>query len=115
MVLSQGHHHLPKRSFSVSRRNHSVSPSIKRPAGPVRTESTLSCSRLEKAIANRKPTGVKADPATNFWTVYKKVAEEHDNGMVSQYIGDLDTSLLFVSRPTSPECLISLIQVLFPH
>ena len=33
----------------------------------------------------------------DFWTVYKKVADEHDNDLVSRYAGDLDTSLLFVS------------------
>ena len=34
---------------------------------------------------------------THFWTVYKKVADEHDSDMVAKYVGDLDTSLLFVS------------------
>ncbi|KAF9646017.1 hypothetical protein BDM02DRAFT_3076221, partial [Thelephora ganbajun] len=29
------------------------------------------------------------------WTAYKKVADEHDNDLVSKYVGDLDTSLLF--------------------
>jgi hypothetical protein len=53
--------------------------------------------RFEKAIANWKPTKIKTDPTTNFWTVYKKVADEHDNDLVSKYVGDLDTSLLFVS------------------
>ncbi|KAF9649361.1 hypothetical protein BDM02DRAFT_3094942, partial [Thelephora ganbajun] len=38
---------------------------------------------------------IKTDPTTNFWTVYKKVADEHDNDLVSKYVGDLDTSLLF--------------------
>jgi hypothetical protein len=57
--------------------------------------------RLEGAIANWKPARVKTDPTTNFWTVYKKVADEHDNDMASKYLGDLDTSLLFVSVLTS--------------
>ena len=60
-------------------------------------ESAPSCFRLEKAIANCKPTKIKTDPTTNFWTVYKKVADEHDDDLVSKYVGDLDTSLLFVS------------------
>jgi hypothetical protein len=65
--------------------------------GPVRTESALSYSRLEGAIAKWKPGRIKTDPTTNFWTVYKKVADEHDTDIVSKYVGDLDTSLLFVS------------------
>jgi len=54
---------------------------------------------------------VRADPITNFWTVYKRVADEHDNELVSKYVGDLDTSLLFVSGFTSPTRLIRLTQV----
>ena len=57
--------------------------------------------RFEKAIASFKPTKLKNNPATHFWTVYKKVADEHDNDLVSKYVGDLDTSLLFVSAFTS--------------
>ena len=64
------------------------------------TEPALSCFRLEKAIASWKPATAEVDPTTNFWTVYKKVADEHDNEMVSKYIADLDTSLLFVSGST---------------
>jgi len=40
---------------------------------------------------------IKTDPITNFWTVYKKVADEYDNDMISRYAGDMDASLLFVS------------------
>ena len=72
------------------------------------TESTSSCFRLEKAIENWKPGRIKTNPATNFWTVYKRVADEHDNDLVSKYVGDLDTSLLFVSAFTSLARLISL-------
>jgi len=67
---------------------------------------------LEKAIANWKPARTKTDPITNFWTVYKKVADEHDTDLVSKYVGDLDTSLLFVSAFTSLACLIRLNKVL---
>ncbi|KAF9782717.1 hypothetical protein BJ322DRAFT_993722, partial [Thelephora terrestris] len=35
------------------------------------------------------------DPATNFWTVYKTVADEHDGDMLDKYSEDLDASLLF--------------------
>jgi len=55
---------------------------------------------LEKAITSLKPATAEADPTTNFWTVYKRVADEHDDEMVSKYIADLDTSLLFVSGYT---------------
>ena len=62
-----------------------------------RNESVPFCFRLEKAITELKPTPINIDPATNFWTVYKKVADEHDDDLLSKYAGDLDTSLLFVS------------------
>ena len=65
------------------------------------SEPTVFYPRFEKAIASLKPTKLKADPATHFWTVYKKVADEHDDDLVSKYAGDLDTSLLFVSAFTS--------------
>ena len=67
---------------------------------------------MEKAIATLKPAKIKTDPTTNFWTIYKKVADEHDNDLVSKYVGDLDTSLLFVSMFTSLACLIRLNQIL---
>ena len=63
--------------------------------------------RLEKAITELKTTPTDIDPATNFWTVYKKVADEHDGDMLDKYAGDLDTSLLFVSAFTSFACLMS--------
>jgi len=52
---------------------------------------------LEWAIEKLKPAGTETDPVSNFWTVYEKVADEHDNDMALKYLGDLDTSLLFVS------------------
>jgi len=80
--------------------------------GYARVGPTLSRSRLEKAIANWKSGEVKTDSTTNFWTIYKKVADEHDNDMVSGYVGDLDTSLLFVGVVTSLVRFFSLNQVL---
>ena len=74
-------------------------------------EPALSRFRLEKAITNWKPT--RTDPATNFWTVYKKIADEHDNDLVSKYVGNLDTSLLFVSTSVPLPRLVYLNQVLF--
>ena len=72
---------------------------------PAWSESTMFHFRFEKAIASLKPTKLRNTPATHFWTVYKKVADEHDNDLVSKYVGDLDTSLLFVSAFTPPHIL----------
>jgi hypothetical protein len=68
---------------------------------------------LEKAIADLKPPSNNIDPTTNFWTVYKKVADEHDDDLVLKYVGDLDTSLLFVSASASLARLDVLNRVLF--
>ena len=76
--------------------------------GPVQTKSTLPCIRLEKAITVLKPAKIETDPTANFWTAYKKVADEHDNELVSKYVGDLDTSLLFVSPFASLAYLVHL-------
>ena len=65
---------------------------------------------MEEAITSWKTGRIKTDPATNFWTVYKKVADEHDDDVVSKYVGDLDTSLLFVRTFTSLVRLLSLNQ-----
>jgi hypothetical protein len=80
--------------------------------GPVRTESALSCLRLEEAITNWKPATV-GDPTTNFWIAYKGVADEYDNDLVSKYLGDLDTTLIFVSVLASLTRLIRLNHVIF--
>jgi hypothetical protein len=63
----------------------------------VGADSVLFCFRLNKAITDLNLEQKSVDPVTQFWTVYRKVAEEHDNDMVAKYVGDLDTSLLFVS------------------
>ena len=73
----------------------------------------MSHPRLEKAITKLKPAKIETDPTANFWTVYKKVADEHDNDLVSKYVGDLDTSLLFVSLFTSVARLVHLNNILF--
>ena len=39
----------------------------------------------------------KTDPATQFWTVYRGVTDEHDEDLVSKYVEDLSNSLIFVS------------------
>ena len=79
----------------------------------VRTEAYLFRLRLEKAVADLKPPPNNIDPITNLWTVYKKVADEHDDDLVSKYAGDLDTSLLFVSVSTSLACLVLIDRVFF--
>ena len=81
----------------------------------VRSESVPLRLRFEKAIADWKPDKIGTDPTTNFWTIYKKVADEYDNDLVSKYVGDLDTSLLFVSPLASLVPLIFLNHVLFLH
>jgi len=67
--------------------------------GLVWSEIVLFRFRFEKVVANQKPT--KTDSTKNFWTAYKKVADEYDDDMVSKYVGDLDTSLLFVGTFSS--------------
>lgn len=44
---------------------------------------------------------IQTDSTTNFWTAYKKVADEHDHDLISKCAADLETSLLFVSVFTS--------------
>jgi len=64
---------------------------------------------LERAIAALKPlkpAEIQADPTTNFWTAYKKVADEYDTDVASKYAGDLNISLIFVSASTFLACLI---------
>ena len=95
----------------MKRRGYFGRSSLEFSTGSFRIESVSSCFRLEKAIASLKPAGTKTDPTTNLWTVYKQVADEHDNDLVSKYVGDLDTSLLFVSAFASPARLIRLNQV----
>ena len=67
---------------------------------PAWSEPTMFHFRFEKAIASWKPTKLKNSPASHFWTVYKRVADEYDTDLVSKYGGGLDTSLLFVSMLT---------------
>ena len=68
---------------------------------------------MEKTITDWNPQKLKTDPTTNFWTVYRNVADEHDDDLLKKYAGDLDTSLLFVSIFTSLARLVSLNPVLF--
>ena len=44
---------------------------------------------------------IQTDSTTNFWTAYKKVADEHDHDLISKCAADLEASLLFVSVFTS--------------
>jgi len=83
------------------------------------------CCRITATIRGEPPglrplaqtcgSGTKTDPTTNFWTVYEKVADEHDNDLVSTCGGDLDVSLLFVSTFTSLASLLCLNRILFLH
>ena len=80
---------------------------------PVLTGSSLSCSRLERAVNNLRPERVESGPTADFWTVYEKVADERDGYIVTKYLDDLDTTLLFVSAFVILACLIWLNQDLF--
>lgn len=91
-----------------------VFPKFITTTGLARTELALSRFSLEKAITDLKPTPVNIDPTTNFWTVYKKVADEHDSDMVAKYTGDLDASLLFVSAFVPLDRIVSPQLGLFP-
>jgi hypothetical protein len=51
--------------------------------------NTLRNSNVEKG-AN--------DERSRFWTVYQKVASQHDNEFLEHYDGDMDIVLIFVSR-----------------
>jgi hypothetical protein len=85
------------------------------PGSKIRSESALFRFRFEKVVTSWKPEKTKIDPTTNFWTAYKKVADECDDDLVSKYAGDLDTSLLFVSPFSSLVPFILLNHVPFLH
>ena len=51
----------------------------------------LPCSRRQNAL----PT--KEDPETQFYTNYRKVAEEYDKEFLKKHDEDSDTTLIFVS------------------
>ena len=83
--------------------------------GLIQIELPLSYSRLEKAITKLEPARAEIDPMTNFWNIYKKFVDEHDDDLVSKCVGDLDSSLLFVSAFTFLACLIHLNRIPFPR
>ena len=57
--------------------------------------------RVETSITALKPTPTpKVLP--DFWSIYKKVADEHDAEFQHKYKDDLDTSLIFVSTYRCP-------------
>jgi hypothetical protein len=85
------------------------------PRGLVRSESVLFRFRFEKAIASLKPEKIKTDPTTDFWTTYMGVADKYDNDLVSNHMGDLDNTLLFVSPFSSLGPSFLLNYVLSPH
>jgi hypothetical protein len=99
-----------------ARRSGSLSQSFPMfPRGLTRSESALFRFRFEKAIASLKPDKIKTDPTTGFWTTYKGVADKYDNDLVSNYMEDLDNTLLFVSPFSSLEPFFLLNYVLSPH
>jgi hypothetical protein len=53
--------------------------------------------RLRQAIEALTPKVAPAiDNKTNFWNLYKTLADEHDKEFHQRYSTDLDTSLIFV-------------------
>ncbi|KAJ7192652.1 hypothetical protein GGX14DRAFT_577954 [Mycena pura] len=53
--------------------------------------------KLQQAIEALKPkVPPSTDKKTNFWTLYKTLADEHDKEFHQRYSTDLDTSLIFV-------------------
>ena len=55
------------------------------------SESTKKAS----IFLNHDPNRI--NPMTQFWTTYEKVADGYDSDVVAQLVGDLGTSLPFVS------------------
>lgn len=54
-------------------------------------------SRLQQAIEVLKPKVLPAtDKKTDFWNLYKTLADEHDKEFHQRYSTDLDTTLIFV-------------------
>ncbi|KAJ7484175.1 hypothetical protein FB451DRAFT_1083552, partial [Mycena latifolia] len=51
--------------------------------------------RLQTAIDGIKPEPPATDKKTNFWNLYKTLADEHDKEFLEKYSSDLDTSLIF--------------------
>ncbi|KAJ7484188.1 hypothetical protein FB451DRAFT_1028578, partial [Mycena latifolia] len=56
----------------------------------------MNLSRLQTAIDGIKPKPPPTDKKTDFWNLYKTLADEHDKEFLEKYSSDLDASLIFV-------------------
>ncbi|KAF9642584.1 hypothetical protein BDM02DRAFT_3124401 [Thelephora ganbajun] len=66
--------------------------------------------QLGKAIVGLKPPLVSVDPTTNFWTTYKKIADEYDNALLSQCTNNLNICMQFgLSVVAANSAMIALI------
>ncbi|KAJ7484170.1 hypothetical protein FB451DRAFT_1027999, partial [Mycena latifolia] len=52
-------------------------------------------SRLQTAVEKIQPKPPAKEKKTNFWNLYKTLADEHDKEFLEKYSSDLDTSLIF--------------------
>ncbi|KAJ6599805.1 hypothetical protein DFH09DRAFT_1503978 [Mycena vulgaris] len=50
---------------------------------------------LQSAVEGLRPKQPVMDKKTEFWNVYKPLADEHDKEFLEKYSTDLDTSLIF--------------------
>ncbi|KAJ6599769.1 hypothetical protein DFH09DRAFT_1271409 [Mycena vulgaris] len=51
--------------------------------------------KLQTAVEGIRPKIPATDNKTNFWNLYKTLADEHDKEFLEKYSTDLDTSLIF--------------------
>ncbi|KAJ7484177.1 hypothetical protein FB451DRAFT_1128290, partial [Mycena latifolia] len=56
----------------------------------------MNLCRLQTAVEGIKPKPPATDRKTDFWNLYKTLADEHDKEFLEKYSSDLDASLIFV-------------------
>ncbi|KAG1890447.1 uncharacterized protein F5891DRAFT_1072144 [Suillus fuscotomentosus] len=59
---------------------------------------SLSDKSSEQLLQQILDTLRSSNIRSRFWTVYQKVASQHDNEFLEQYDGDMDIVLIFASR-----------------
>ncbi|KAJ7745605.1 hypothetical protein DFH07DRAFT_977425 [Mycena maculata] len=58
--------------------------------------------RLQQAVDGLKPKIPATDKKTNFWNLYKTLADEYDREFQQKYSTDLDTALIFIQPQIAP-------------
>ncbi|KAJ7742118.1 hypothetical protein DFH07DRAFT_980440 [Mycena maculata] len=58
--------------------------------------------RLQQAVEGLKPKIPVTDKKTNFWNLYKTLADEYDREFQQKYSTDLDTALIFIQPEITP-------------